>query len=159
MAAVDIHRLSRIRGILFVLGVFAVFLQAGLYAGHQRSFVTLQKSQQLYPGSTISVTDHPIPKLMAQAEDMFRSMLERQSKTLSQAVREYKKRYGRDPPRGFDEWFALAKERNSLIIDDYDAIIEDLSPFFELSGEELRRRVDQVCCCTSTLLERFYTIA
>ncbi|KAL5497772.1 hypothetical protein ACEPAH_2703 [Sanghuangporus vaninii] len=142
MAADDVQKLSGIRGLFFVLGVFAVFLQAGLYAGRHQSVVPVQKTQHVRPGFTIS--EHPIPKLMADAEDRFRDMLKRQSKSLGEAVREYKRRYGRDPPKGFDDWFKLAKKSNVLIIDDYDAIHEDLSPFMSLSGAELRRRVDQV---------------
>lgn len=152
MATDDPHKLLRIRGFLFIIGVFAVFLQAGLYAGRQQSIAPLQKSQQIKHGSTISVNEHPIPKLMAQAEDRFRGMLKKQSKTLLEATREYRRRYGRDPPKGFDSWFELAKKANTLIIDDYDAIIDDLSPFFEFSGEELRRRVDQVCSFACILI-------
>lgn len=81
---------------------------------------------------------------MADAEDKFRSLLNRQSKSLSQAVAEYKRRYGRDPPRGFDEWYSFSVSRDVKIIDDYDAIWEDLEPFWAFAGAELRRRVDQV---------------
>lgn len=56
-------------------------------------------------------------------------MLNRQSKTLGQARREYAKRYHLYPPEGFDKWFAYAKEQNSLIIDDFDVINEKLEPF------------------------------
>jgi hypothetical protein len=42
----------------------------------------------------------------------------RQSKTLQHAVIEYKKRYNRDPPKGFDRWFQFCKERGVKIIDD-----------------------------------------
>lgn len=142
MEAEDTQKSSRFRGLFFILGIFTVFIQAGLYAGRNQSLSPVQKVQQVTPGSTIS--EHPIPKLMADAEDRFRSMLKRQSRTLGEAVREYKRRYGHDPPKGFDDWFKLAMERNVLIIDDYDAIHEDLLPFMSLSGAELRRRVDQV---------------
>jgi hypothetical protein len=32
-------------------------------------------------------------------------ILDRQSKTLEQAVKEYTRRYGRPPPKGFDDWY------------------------------------------------------
>jgi hypothetical protein len=32
--------------------------------------------------------------------------LARQSRTLEEAVREYKRRHGRNPPKGFDKWYA-----------------------------------------------------
>ena len=63
---------------------------------------------------------HPIPKLMADAQTRYKKLLGRQSLTLLQAVHEYKRRYGRDPPKGFDEWFAFAKQLNGVkMIDEY----------------------------------------
>jgi len=87
---------------------------------------------------------HPIPKLMRDAELKHKALLARQSKSLSDAIAEYKKRYGMDPPKGFDEWFAFAKKNNVKIIDDYDNLMRDLAPFRALPGEEIRRRVGQV---------------
>ena len=87
---------------------------------------------------------HPIPKLMANAQAKFKKMIAGQSKTLADAVKEYKRRYGRNPPKGFDEWFDFAKENGAKIIDEYDQIVRDLEPFWGMSGEELRRRATQV---------------
>lgn len=87
---------------------------------------------------------HPIPKLMADARDEFDQKIKKQSKSLPEAVAEYKKRYGRNPPKGFDEWYAFAKENNAIIIDEYDQLDRDLKPFWLFSGEELRRRCIQV---------------
>ena len=87
---------------------------------------------------------HPIPKLMADAQTEFKQMITGQSKTLAEAVQEYKRRYGRNPPKGFDEWFQFAKENGVKIIDEYDQLVRDLKPFWGISGEELRRRVFQV---------------
>lgn len=42
----------------------------------------------------------------------------RQSKTLPQAVIEYKRRYGRLPPRGFEKWWKFARQNNIKIVDD-----------------------------------------
>ncbi|EJD01862.1 uncharacterized protein FOMMEDRAFT_168465 [Fomitiporia mediterranea MF3/22] len=154
MAVDDTFKPARIRGLLFIAGIFLVFLQAGLYTGHRQTVAPLQRTVQIKPGSTI--TEHPIPKLMAQAEDKFRNLLKRQSKSLSEAVAEYKRRYSRDPPKGFDEWFKFAMEKGVKIIDDYNAITEDLLPFMSLSGEELRRRVDQVSHLPSIDMVRLY---
>ena len=143
MAADDTSRPAQIRSILFTVGVFVVFLQAGFYAAQQSSLPEGDsRLVQTGPGSVL--VDHPIPKLMADAEDKFRSLLSRQSKSLAQAVAEYKRRYGRDPPKGFDQWYDFAVEHDIKIIDDYDAIWEDLEPFWAFDGPELRRRVDQV---------------
>lgn len=87
---------------------------------------------------------HPIPKLMADAKDSFEAKLSRQSRTLAQAVTEYKRRYKRDPPAGFDHWYQFAKDNGAIIFDEYDQLARDLEPFWLLSGEELRRRCVQV---------------
>ena len=87
---------------------------------------------------------HPIPKLMAEAQTKFKQMITGQSKTLTEAVQEYKRRYGRNPPKGFEEWFEFAKENGVKIIDEYDQLVRDLEPFWGMSGEELRRRALQV---------------
>ncbi|WVO18380.1 hypothetical protein L204_106096 [Cryptococcus depauperatus] len=87
---------------------------------------------------------HPIPKLMADARATFDKKIKRQSKSLQEAVTEYKKRYGKNPPKGFDEWYAFAKEHNAVIIDEYDQLDRDLKPFWIFSGEELKRRCIQV---------------
>ena len=81
---------------------------------------------------------------MAEAEENFKLMLSRQSTTLKKAVAEYKRRYQRNPPKGFDQWWDFAKKHNVKIVDDYDAVFEDLAPFWDMSGEEFRARVDVV---------------
>ncbi|WVQ76240.1 hypothetical protein IAR50_005905 [Cryptococcus sp. DSM 104548] len=87
---------------------------------------------------------HPIPKLMADAKDAHERKLKRQSKTLPEAVAEYKRRYGKNPPKGFDEWFKFAKDNNGIIYDEYDQLDRDLKPFWLFSGKELRDRCIQV---------------
>lgn len=87
---------------------------------------------------------HPIPKLMKRAKDNFVDKLSRQSKTLEQAVAEYRRRYKMDPPAGFDDWFQFAKDNNVAIIDEYDQLMNDLAPWREFDGEEIRRRCVQV---------------
>ena len=47
---------------------------------------------------------HPIFKLIRDAEVAWKNKHRRASKTLREAVAEYKRRYKRDPPRGFDHW-------------------------------------------------------
>ena len=81
---------------------------------------------------------------MRDAKNAFIKLLAKQSKTLPEAVAEYKRRYGRDPPHGFDHWFKFAKENDFKLVDEFDTIVEDLAPFWTLSGEELRRRAYEV---------------
>ncbi|TDL17937.1 glycosyltransferase family 90 protein [Rickenella mellea] len=81
---------------------------------------------------------------MAEAEDKYRNLLAKQSKILVEAVNEYRRRYGREPPRGFGDWWKFAVEHNAKLVDEYDGMNEDLEPFWELPGEELRRRAVQI---------------
>lgn len=95
---------------------------------------------------------------MQEAEEKFRELLEKQSKTLKQAVAEYKKRYGRDPPAGFDKWWEFAVENGVRLVDEFDGLVEDLEPFWSLTGEEFRERAAEVsfcrfCYCSSVVLD------
>lgn len=87
---------------------------------------------------------HPIPGLMDDAERAYKNKLGRQSKTLKAAVVEYKRRYRRSPPKGFDLWYQFAKENNFKMMDEWDSLVGDLEPFWVLPPEELRRRTQQV---------------
>ena len=95
--------------------------------------------------------EHPIPQLMTEAEVKYNTLLNKQSKSLEDTVAEYKRRYHMDPPKGFEDWYAFAVQNNVKIIDEYDGLMEDLEPFRDMSGEELRRRVAQVCSCQRKL--------
>ncbi|KAJ7818375.1 hypothetical protein B0H13DRAFT_2378938 [Mycena leptocephala] len=68
---------------------------------------------------------HPVPGLMDAAETRFRAKLARQSTTLAAA-------------REFSAWYAFTVQHAFVIIDEFDAVVEDLAPFWELSGEEVR---------------------
>jgi hypothetical protein len=87
---------------------------------------------------------HPIPTLLTLGEERWASLLASQSQTLSEAVAEYEKRYGRPPPRGFDEWWAFATAHDVVLPDEYDGIHRDLAPFWALPKEELKRRLQAV---------------
>lgn len=90
------------------------------------------------------IREHPIPQLMEEAEAKYGKKLESQSKTLNAAVAEYKRRYRRPPPKGFDAWWNFTQTYQVKMIDEYDGMMDDLNPFWGLSGEELRRRSLQV---------------
>ncbi|KAH9947861.1 capsular associated protein [Amylocystis lapponica] len=140
------------KGILFITAILVLFMQGGLWAGRRRRAdnfpdnTLVRSTKSMLPfgrGNTRPIIhEHPIPKLMVEAEDKFRKLLSRQSKTLEQAVAEYHSRYGRSPPRGFDEWWRFARDNEVLMIDEYDNIVEDLEPFWELTGEQLRQRAE-----------------
>lgn len=50
---------------------------------------------------------HPIFQLIRDAEAAWDAKLARASKTLEEAVAEYRRRYRRAPPLGFDKWCAI----------------------------------------------------
>lgn len=47
---------------------------------------------------------HPIHDLIAEAENKWHSKQNRASQNIQQAFYEYRRRYGRLPPKGFDKW-------------------------------------------------------
>ena len=66
------------------------------------------------------------------------------SKTLAQAVKNYRERYNTHPPPGFDRWYKYATERDSVVIDDFDSIYQDLLPFYAVSPQFIRHRTWQM---------------
>jgi hypothetical protein len=52
---------------------------------------------------------HPIFELIRRAEDAWKAKLRHASTTFPQAVVEYRRRYKRNPPKGFDDWCAVLK--------------------------------------------------
>lgn len=84
-------------------------------------------------------TEHPIKLLHLEATEKFQKMIDRQSKTIEEAVAEYKRRYNRDPPEGFEKWFEFAQFKNSVIIDDFDMILESLEPWLKLPAATINR--------------------
>lgn len=59
---------------------------------------------------------HPIHDLINNATREWEAKLARQSKTLVEAVREYKRRYNRNPPKGFDKWCVPRCQRSSALL-------------------------------------------
>lgn len=50
---------------------------------------------------------HPLFELIERGETKWQAKQKRQSKTLEEAVREYKRRHKRLPPKGFDHWCVI----------------------------------------------------
>jgi hypothetical protein len=92
------------------------------------------------PGTPAS---HPVWQLIGDAEKDYRAMLGRQSKTLEEAVAEYKRRYGIPPPPNFDKWYEFAKKKNVQLIDEYDSIQHSLTPFWGLKPKTIRARAQE----------------
>ncbi|KAI5480765.1 capsular associated protein, glycosyltransferase family 90 protein [Pseudohyphozyma bogoriensis] len=78
---------------------------------------------------------------MEDAKAEWDKLKARQSKTFAQAVGEYKRRNGRNPPKGFDKWFAFAKAHKVLLIDEFDLINKDLNMYRAFKPSTLHARV------------------
>ncbi|KAJ5159782.1 uncharacterized protein N7482_006786 [Penicillium canariense] len=85
--------------------------------------------------------DHPISILASDASQAFNETLTRQSKSLDEAVTEYRRRYNMPPPPHFDKWYEFAKQRNTVLIDEYDTIYHSMLPLWGLSPSVIRSRV------------------
>lgn len=86
---------------------------------------------------------HPIWHLVKNGESELQVLQARQSKTLSEAVAEYKRRYNIPPPPNFDKWFAFAQARNVQLVDEFDTISELLTPFWGLKPKTIRERAKE----------------
>ncbi|KAL4258252.1 Protein O-Glucosyltransferase/Glycosyltransferase 90 [Pleurotus pulmonarius] len=80
---------------------------------------------------------HPVIELIEQAEKEWAGKHERASKTLSEAIAEYQRRYKRLPPKGFDDWWNYVQQNDVKLPDEYDSIYEDLEPFWGIRPRDL----------------------
>jgi hypothetical protein len=86
---------------------------------------------------------HPIWQLIKEAEQNHEKKLESQSKSLAEAVTEYRRRYGIHPPPNFDKWYEFAKAKNVQMIDEFDLIHHTLRPFWGLKPKTIRARAQE----------------
>lgn len=87
---------------------------------------------------------HPIDGLVRDARRRFAAKLSAQSRTLQQAERTYRQRYGLESPPLFAQWWEFAKQREHRLPDEYDRMMESLRPFLRLTGADVKRRAEQV---------------
>ncbi|KAG0147782.1 hypothetical protein CROQUDRAFT_42346 [Cronartium quercuum f. sp. fusiforme G11] len=99
---------------------------------HPNGYYLLPKDQPLKP--------HPIHTLIARAEKEWNEKLARNSKSLRECVAEYKRRYRRPPPFGFERWWQYAIKEGVILKDEYDQIDRDFRPFLALEPEDLKHR-------------------
>ncbi|KAF1926396.1 glycosyltransferase family 90 protein [Didymella exigua CBS 183.55] len=92
------------------------------------------------------ILEHPVTFLIEQASVHHENWAAQayRSQSLAQAVVNYQQRYKRDPPPYFDKWYQFAVARNSIVIDDYDSIEEDLALFSSYTPDDLRLRTATV---------------
>ncbi|KAG8901563.1 Glycosyltransferase Family 90 domain containing protein [Tulasnella sp. 408] len=87
---------------------------------------------------------HPIFELISRAEKAWGVKHEKASKTLDQAVAEYRRRYNRPPPLGFDKWWEYVQQHKVLLPDEYDRIYHDIEPFWAIEPTELAKSQSQL---------------
>ncbi|KAF4439115.1 hypothetical protein F53441_12666 [Fusarium austroafricanum] len=87
---------------------------------------------------------HPIEALAQEANKTFGGLLKKQSQSSADAAKEYRRRYGIDPPEGFSKWFHFAKAHESPILDEFDTIHKSIAPFLKLSGKEYSEMIAKV---------------
>ncbi|KAJ8105425.1 hypothetical protein ONZ43_g7432 [Nemania bipapillata] len=92
----------------------------------------------------VNIEKHPVEVLIREGKAKFANLLRNQSNSYSAAYAEYQRRYGFEPPHGFEEWYEFAKSHQSPIIDDFDIISEGIAPFLKLSGKEVLQIITQV---------------
>lgn len=86
---------------------------------------------------------HPIIRLAHTAQDAFDQILSRETYDLASAAHAYRERRGRHPPPGFDKWYAYARKKNAIVVEEFwDQIYHDLTPLWALDQKEMRERVE-----------------
>ncbi|KPM34683.1 hypothetical protein AK830_g11878 [Neonectria ditissima] len=123
-----------IRSIFFIRRLFVGALLFGLIVG-STVYILIEKPQTFEKR-------HPINDFVYRARIKQDRWLAHAtiSGSLPVAVNIYKERHdGRDPPPGFSEWYSRARE--TIVIDQFDQIDNDLRPFSSILPKTLRKRV------------------
>jgi hypothetical protein len=97
-------------------------------------------------------SSHPIDQLIKSADAQFSELRSTQSRSLEEAVAEYRRRYGIPPPPKFDIWYEFAKRKGVQLIDEYDTIHNQLLPFWALEPSVIRARVTEAIGYDNMLL-------
>jgi hypothetical protein len=100
-------------------------------------------ASSVFKPQTLAQGSHPIWHLVKKAENDLQVLQSQQSKTLTQAVAEYRRRYKIPPPPNFDKWFAFAQARDVQLVDEFDTIFELLTPFWGLKPKTIRDRAKE----------------
>lgn len=94
------------------------------------------------PNVEDSYAEHPIHGLIREGKEQWAAKVARQSKTYEAAVHEYKRRYRREPPPGFDKWFEWAQKHDVQLLDEYDSLYRQIEPMLGVRPKTLKERVD-----------------
>ncbi|OAA77782.1 Lipopolysaccharide-modifying protein [Akanthomyces lecanii RCEF 1005] len=104
------------------------------------------------PKEFSDASTHPIKYLTQNAQQQFEQTVSKQSTTLENAVKEYRRRHGIPPPPHFDKWFEFAKTNNVQMIDEFDTVHDLITPFWGLKPATIRRRAKEALGYDNSLL-------
>ncbi|KAK4502580.1 hypothetical protein PRZ48_006006 [Zasmidium cellare] len=134
------------------LGIAAVCLVVVGWFLLPSSFDFSKHLSTTHLGSPLSTTpkvtvspkqNHPIDQLILRANEDFRTLVNKETRNLHDAAKAYRARRGRQPPPGFDLWFAFASNHSALIVEDFfDRIYDDLNPFWGIPAKQIREQAN-----------------
>jgi hypothetical protein len=127
-----------------VLTALMLFLLPSYSSTHLPTFSSGAFDPLELERTSVTILEHPIKTLFRRAEAEFNELIANQSTTFEMAASEYLHRYRRDPPPGFKVWYEYAVRHESVIIDEFDVVNDALSPFWGLSGLEVKRALDRI---------------
>lgn len=118
-----------------------VFCVVPLYPFLNHHPVDLASSS--YFSWTGSSSRHPIDLTVQAARTNFEKLYSQQSQSLVEMTEEYKRRHGRSPPPGFDDWYKFAIKNNVPLIDEYDILTKSIEPYWQINPVNLRDSLKQ----------------
>ncbi|KAJ7288454.1 glycosyl transferase family 90-domain-containing protein [Mycena rebaudengoi] len=129
-----------LRPAIVVFGLFAVVTGLGFY--FRSTPVESESSESSsdtspsppWPKNPTSPADGLDTNPVAAAQLSLDVLFARQSKTLEEAAARYSLKADRPPPPNFDKWFAFTQQKKCLV-DDYDQILRDFEPFYQLAAD------------------------
>ena len=150
-STVDVRSSIRFRRIMFgvtAISVCAFFMRYASQSRHDTqtiheipAFNSFPVGSPLAPINLDLAKGHPAEQLISAAELEFENLLNRQSKSLSEAVQEYRRRNGIAPPPHFDKWYEFAVRNGVKLIDEFDTVSHSILPFWGLKPRTIRGRV------------------
>ena len=132
--------------VLFLFLVLSITLLGRLRArfpGTGPSTPTVKEEELKKPLPSSTLDSHPIHQLISQADDEQKHLLSSQSRSLQDAIKEYRRRYHIHPPPHFDKWYEFAKSKGVKVIDEYDTVYHALLPFWGLKPSVIRGRAKE----------------
>jgi hypothetical protein len=84
---------------------------------------------------------HPASQLISTSEKNFEKLVNTQSKSLGEAVQNYRLRNGITPPPHFDKWYEFATRNRVVLIDEFDTITQAMLPYWAVKPSTIRARI------------------